>query len=66
MERNDDKTGGTETIAQPFVKWVGGKRQLLDRIIPMMPAEYGTYHEPFLGGGACSSPSVHTAPTSTT
>lgn len=52
MERNDDKTGGTETIAQPFVKWVGGKRQLLDRIIPMMPAEYGTYHEPFLGGGA--------------
>lgn len=51
MERNDDKTG-TETIAQPFVKWVGGKRQLLDRIIPRMPAEYGTYHEPFLGGGA--------------
>ena len=43
---------GSRTIAQPFVKWVGGKRQLLDRIIPMMPAEYGTYHEPFLGGGA--------------
>lgn len=51
MERNDDKTG-TEIIAQPFIKWVGGKRQLLDRIIPRMPAEYGTYHEPFLGGGA--------------
>lgn len=38
--------------AQPFIKWVGGKRQLLDRIIPRMPAQYNSYHEPFVGGGA--------------
>lgn len=37
---------------QPFIKWVGGKRQLLDRIIPRMPAKYNAYHEPFAGGGA--------------
>jgi DNA adenine methylase len=36
----------------PFVKWVGGKRQLLDRISPYLPDEYGAYHEPFVGGGA--------------
>jgi DNA adenine methylase len=37
---------------RPFVKWVGGKRQLLDRILKRVPKTFGTYHEPFLGGGA--------------
>lgn len=36
----------------PFIKWVGGKRQLLDRIIPRLPGHIPNYHEPFLGGGA--------------
>lgn len=36
----------------PFVKWVGGKRQLLPELIQRVPSEYGTYFEPFLGGGA--------------
>ena len=37
----------------PFIKWVGGKAQLLDRIVPKMPwLVKGTYYEPFLGGGA--------------
>ncbi|MBS7307086.1 MAG: Dam family site-specific DNA-(adenine-N6)-methyltransferase [Eubacteriales bacterium] len=36
----------------PFVKWVGGKRQLLDEIIPLLPKHFTTYCEPFLGGGA--------------
>lgn len=36
----------------PFVKWAGGKRQLLDRISERMPDAYNTYFEPFIGGGA--------------
>lgn len=38
--------------ARPFIKWVGGKRQLLDRMMRYVPKRYGTYHEPFIGGGA--------------
>lgn len=40
------------TLIKPFVKWVGGKRQLLDDIYKYMPDVYSTYYEPFLGGGA--------------
>lgn len=36
----------------PVVKWAGGKRQLLDRIVERMPKEYNDYYEPFIGGGA--------------
>lgn len=39
-------------IVSPVLKWVGGKRQLLDVILPLIPEEYSTYYEPFLGGGA--------------
>ncbi len=38
--------------AAPFVKWAGGKRQLLDRIAERMPEKYNNYFEPFIGGGA--------------
>ena len=37
---------------KPFVKWVGGKRQLLRDIIPLIPEDYTQYIEPFAGGGA--------------
>lgn len=36
----------------PFVKWAGGKGQLLDRLVQRMPENYDRYFEPFLGGGA--------------
>lgn len=37
---------------RPFLKWVGGKRQLLRSIDAHLPKFRGTYHEPFVGGGA--------------
>ncbi len=37
---------------QPFVKWVGGKRQLIPIIKEYMPKNYKAYYEPFVGGGA--------------
>lgn len=39
-------------LVSPILKWVGGKRQLLDEIIPLIPKKYSTYVEPFVGGGA--------------
>lgn len=39
-------------VPRPFLKWVGGKGQLIDRMLPLVPSFSGTYHEPFLGGGA--------------
>ena len=37
---------------RPFLKWAGGKRQLLPRLRPFYPSAFGAYHEPFLGSGA--------------
>ena len=36
----------------PFVKWAGGKRQLLPQIKERMPEQFNNYYEPFVGGGA--------------
>ena len=41
----------TDPLVMPIVKWVGGKRQLLDAIVPRIP-EHNMYYEPFTGGGA--------------
>lgn len=42
----------TNKKVKPFLKWVGGKRQLLKQIDQYIPTDFGTYYEPFLGGGA--------------
>jgi len=39
-------------IPHPFLKWAGGKGQLLREIWPLVPPQYGRYFEPFMGGGA--------------
>ena len=45
------------TKAKPFIKWVGGKSQLIEQLDAYLPADFGnwdnaTYIEPFVGGGA--------------
>jgi DNA adenine methylase len=39
-------------VQKPFIKWVGGKRQLLPELRARVPVQYGHYFEPFVGGGA--------------
>lgn len=46
------KNGSSPTRAVPFVKWAGGKTQLLESLLSALPGEFRDYHEPFLGGGA--------------
>ena len=47
----------TISKAKPFIKWVGGKTQLLEQLDAQLPADFDTwddvtYIEPFVGGGA--------------
>lgn len=42
----------TREEVKPFVKWAGGKRQLLSELDRHLPDEFKTYYEPFVGGGA--------------
>lgn len=39
-------------LIAPFLKWVGGKRQLMPAIKELIPKNYNNYYEPFIGGGA--------------
>jgi len=41
-----------EPHAKPFVKWAGGKRKLVPFLLRHAPKHFGSYHEPFVGGGA--------------
>ncbi len=48
----DVKMAFSATIrnASPFLKWVGGKTQLLPALLDYVPAHFNTYIEPFVGG----------------
>ena len=39
-------------VLKPFLKWVGGKTQILDEVLSRFPRAMRDYHEPFVGGGS--------------
>jgi DNA adenine methylase len=42
----------SEKKARPFLKWAGGKAQLVPALLKLFPEKVRTYYEPFVGGGA--------------
>ena len=49
---NTEESKTNIIIAKPFIKWAGGKRQLIKELVKLLPANYNRYFEPFIGGGA--------------
>ena len=41
-----------KSYPKPIIKWVGGKTQIIDKLVTKFPCEMGNYHEIFLGGGS--------------
>jgi len=52
MSKNTENTPEKTFTARPFVKWVGGKRSIINELLLRIPKIYTSYHEVFLGGGA--------------
>lgn len=42
----------TPIFVKPFLKWVGGKTQILETVLQQFPRQITNYHEPFVGGGS--------------
>lgn len=47
-----EKPADEKERPHPFVKWVGGKRSIIDELKSRLPSDISEYYEPFVGGGA--------------
>lgn len=52
VKEMEEKVQEVVVEVKPFLKWVGGKTQILDTVLSRFPPEMDNYHEPFLGGGS--------------
>ncbi len=52
VKKQKKKKLSPREIPRPFLKWAGGKGQLVNRLFEYAPKNFRNYHEPFLGGGA--------------
>ena len=52
MTKRTEVANETMRESRPFLKWAGGKQQLLPELLDRVPGRFRAYHEPFVGGGA--------------
>ncbi|MHA1763216.1 MAG: DNA adenine methylase [Promethearchaeota archaeon] len=52
IRRKNQREKRIVDVPKPFLKWAGGKRQIITQMAMFIPRKFGTYIEPFLGGAA--------------
>ena len=48
----EELTNNEDSSTVTFVKWAGGKSQLINQLKPLFPKKFDRYFEPFVGSGA--------------
>jgi DNA adenine methylase len=52
MSDKSKENAGNSEIVKPFLKWIGGKTQIIDTLMKYYPKKMHNYHDVFLGGGS--------------